>query len=364
MSIRRRSILGGALGACARAPMVGAADGRSAPLRRASSEPVQLTLSSVENDHLAQRVRAAISVVSHRLAGKLLLAADSVSQIDPRSSRRAVVHAVVVLDGQIRGLSSTWPPGLLMRSSQGSTSKTLGLVAISPARPHLVAPTANWAAQPISGMREADGTLGGGTMSATESVARSRNLPSAWAFGRLPDRRLREALGSAGLEAPKGYRAAIAVAYGHLQWTAIDVLTLFDTISSGKARGIRLSGEPAAPSTLATWAATSLEVGDAGGNVRRLLSAPVLHERGTARHLRGALIGLEPVAKTGTAINWRGEDVAKVLAVSFRPRPSVVATVYAAMVAPRLDQPLGTSLPTAAFAPLHHTLIDFAKEIS
>lgn len=364
MSICRRSVLGGALGACAAAPMVGAATDTSAPLRHVTPPPVQLTLSGVENDRLAQRVRAAIRDVSYRLAGKLLLAADAVSQVDPSSGRRAIVHAVVVLDGQIRGLSSTWPPGLLMRSSQGSTSKSLGLVAIAPSLPDLVTPTASWVAQPISGMREADGTRGGGTLSATESVGRSRNLPSAWAFGRLADRRLRGALGLAGLEAPNGYRAAIAVAYGHVQWTAMDVLTLFDTISSGKARGIRLSGERAAPSTLASWAARSLAVGNAGGNVRRLLSAPVLHALGTARHLRGALLGLEPVAKTGTAINWRGEDVAKVLAVSFRPRPSVVATVYAAMVAPRLDQPLGTSLPTAAFAPLHHTLIDFAKEIS
>jgi hypothetical protein len=330
-----------------------------------SNEPWALTLSAEENHRFQTCVRGALRHVSRGLAGKLLLPVDAESQVDPSSDRRAVVHAIVVIDGELRGIWSNWPPGMLRPGPEGSASKALGLIALASLHPYLVSPQATWKAQPLSGMREADGTRGGGSISALEAVARSRNLPAAWAFGHIGDRRLRASLVSSGVEVPTGYPAAVSVAYGHVHWSALQVVTLFDCLASGSARGVRLSRGHVRPSALASWAARTLDSArGSADDVRALLAGPVLHPRGTARHLKDALAGLNPIAKTGTAVNRAGEDVAKVLTLSFRPRPGRTATVYAAMAAPRLDLPLGTSLPTSAFAPLHRSLIDYAKEIS
>lgn len=364
MILRRRFTCGVAAAAAgfeaARANAEGNAVSSGAP-----KLPWALTLSSAENHRFETRVREALRQISRALAGKLLLPVDSAAQVDPSSGRRAVVHALVVIDGELRGFWSNWPPGVLRPGPEGSMSKTLGLIALAPRHPYLVSPQATWIAQPLAGMREADGTRGGGSLSALEAVSRSRNLPAAWAFGQIGDRALRASLSASGIQIPPGYPAAVSVAYGHLQWSPMQVVTLFDSLASGSARGVRLSRDQVRTSALASWAARSLDAArGSADDVRALLAGPVLHPRGTARHLKDALVGLNPIAKTGTAVNRAFEDVAKVLTLSFRPRPGRTATVYAAMTAPRLDQPLGTSLPTSAFAPLHRSLIDYAKEIS
>lgn len=361
----RRQFTCGTAAAVAGIGVARAEAGDGAASSSAPKEPWTLTLSSAENHRFETGVREALRQVSRALAGKLLLPVDSASQVDPSSGRRAVVHAIVVIDGELRGFWSNWPPGVLRAGPEGSTSKTLGLIALAPRYPHLVSPRAMWIAQPLAGMREADGTRGGGSLSALEAVSRSRNLPSAWAFRHIGDRALRASLSVSGIEAPPGYHAAVSVAYGHLPWSPMQVVTLFDSIASGSARGIRLSRDHAPNSALAAWAARSLEAArGSADDVRALLAGPVLHARGTVRHLKDIVGGLNPIAKTGTGVNGSGEDVVKVLALSFRPRPGRTATVYAALTAPRLDQPLGTSLPTSALAPLHRSLIVYAKEIA
>jgi hypothetical protein len=364
MMLRRRDLMAGAVAAVTGAPQSRAFADRGPSLREQPREPWSLTLSTAQNDRFQERVRAAIQEVSRSLAGKLLLPADMASQVDPTSGRRAIVHAVVAVDGEVRGFFSTWPPGVLKPASQGSTSKALGLAVLAAKRPDLLAADATWTAQPIRGLREADGTRGGGRLAALEAVARSRNLPAAWAFAGRPDSDLRADLMSCGIQAPPGYAAAISLAYGHIQWSAMDVLSLFDCIASDNAGGVRLSRSRIRPNAMTAWVAQSLEKSHTTAALRRLLSGPVLHPRGTARHLKTALADLSPLAKTGTAVNRQGEDVAKVLAFAFQPRPKVVASAYVAMVSPRLDQPLGTNLPSAAFGALHRTLIAYAKEIS
>jgi membrane peptidoglycan carboxypeptidase len=365
MTLRRRELMASAVAAVTGAPTLPVLADSGPSLREPPREPLSLTLSTAQNDRFAERVREATRDVSRALVGKLLLPADAASQVDPSSSRRAVIHAMVTVNGEIRGFFSTWSPGVLKSASQGSTSKVLGAVALATARPDLLAADATWAAQPVRGLREADGTRGGGRLSAGEAVARSRNLPAAWVFSRMPDDDLRAALRSGGIEAPAGYPAAISLAFGHIQWSAMDVLCLFDAIASGSARGVNLSRSQVRPKPLVAWVARSLERSHSGAEaLSTLLAGPVLHPRGTARHLKAALTGLSPIAKTGTVVNRHGENVAKVLALAFQPRPKVVAAAYVAMVSPRLNQPLGTNLPSAAFGPLHRTLIEYAKEIS
>ena len=323
--------------------------------------PVRLSISAAENRRLASKVGEAARDLSRSLAGRLLLPVEASMVVDPRSERRAILHVLVVVDGEIRGCFSSYPPALAQPVSQGSIGKPLGLVAMLPADPGLLASGALWFAQPI-GMHEADGSRGGGFITAAEAIARSRNLPTAWALHRSgPEARLRSRLASAGVRLPQGYRPSIALSFGHVEWSPLQVVDLFSVLGGHPAVGL---ARGAVPSKLTGWAKSALDKSALPATyIRALLAGPVTHERGTLRHLKPAIGALHPIAKSGTAINAAGQDIAKVFAASFSPRPGHLATVYTALASPRPSLPLGDALATSALASLHLAAINFSKEL-
>lgn len=333
--------------------------------------PLELTIGLGENRRFRDEVAAALLHVERLLGPRLVLPLTPDSMIDPRSARRAIVHALVMVDGQARGVFSNYVPGLDRPTSLGSISKAIGVLALAEHRPDLLRDAAGWCSQRAFGFRDADGYEGGRCNSprtrrfnARDATAASKNLAMLWALRQLDQSMLRAQLRAAGLDPVPAQLPAVMLSMGHLELSALQAVEFFHAMATGRAlRAAIVSGAAAPASGLAHWAARVVRLPGRAVLVHRVMSSPL---RGTARHLTSELSRTSSlVIKTGTATNAppARQDVGKVLAASFGIGTGGTATVLAAVLSPRPSSlPLGSSLPTAGFGPLHRVLINFAKE--
>ena len=108
-------------------------------MREQPREPWSLTLSTAQNDRFQDRVRDAIQVVSRSLAGKLLLPADTTSQVDPTSGTSSTLVSSLYENLFLISFLALDGHHWLLRSLQSSfTFAPVGRIALSPQ----MAPTA------------------------------------------------------------------------------------------------------------------------------------------------------------------------------------------------------------------------------
>ena len=330
--------------------------------------PLRLTFDAQRNGRFRDSVITALGQVERALSGTLLLPLSPDNMVDPSGERRAIVHAAVLRAGTVYALFSNWLAGFERPTQMGSISKVCGLLPLAESKPLLL--NAHWCRRAAFGFRNANGDRGIASCStksmfdADTCIGASDNLAALWAFRQMDQSAMRGKLVDAGIAGvPTDYMPAIAAALGHIELSPLQVLEMFHTLATGQARRCAIVQDAqAAPTRLATWTAEVMAEPQRARRLRQILAAPVFHALGTARHLRA-----EPVlkqasvvcAKTGTAVNPSGYDVAKVLGLSFVDDSKVPWTLLAMVTSPRPSLPLAGRVSTAAFAPLHRAMLAF-----
>jgi hypothetical protein len=263
---------------------------------------------------------------------------------------QAVLHAVVLRDGDIWKFFSTHPTLFEAPASLGSISKAVVGVPLL-AHAHATSDE-RWCPKTFGGFRNADGSTGVGDchdghaeVPATLAIAKSNNLATIWRLRQLPVQATRDRLKLLGIaNVPVDYHPGIAVALGVVEVSPRQTVECFDALASGNPRRAAIVQRATAkPSAYAQWCADAVRAPTGSHFVRTMLSAPA-EVGGTARFLRSALPGSENLyAKTGTPANGQRMDTGKALVGSYS-RQGHRYTFLLALLSSRADSPLAQQL--------------------
>jgi hypothetical protein len=323
-----------------------------------ASRDVQLTYGLRDNTAFGRAMLDQLQRSGEQMNGRLCIALTKGSALRTRPAvcptdkdkAQAVLHAVVLRDGDIWRIFSTHPKLLETPVSLGSISKAvLGVPLLA----HVHARSdERWCPQAFGGFRNADGSTGvvdchGGhsELPATLAMAKSNNLATIWRLRQLPAQATREQLRPLGVaNVPADYHPGVAVALGVVEVSPRQTLECFDALVSGNPRrAAMVQRATAKPSGYASWCAEAAGDPVGGQFVHTMLSAPA-DVGGTARFLRSALPGSDNLyAKTGTPANAQRLDTGKALVGSYS-RQGHRYTFLVALLSSRTDSPLAQHL--------------------
>lgn len=330
-------------------------------ISHAPSSGVQLTYQLTGNSAFGRAMSEQLQQSGERMVGRLclplvegaVLRSKPVGCPKDHEQAHAVLHAVVLRDGEIWRLYSTHPKLLEAPVSLGSISKAVvgvPLLAHANARADEV-----WCPQTFGGFHNADGSSGvadchasHAEVPATVAMARSNNLATIWRLRQLPAQATRDHLKSLNIaNVPTDYHPGIAVALGVVEVSPRQTVECFDALISGSPRrAAMVQRAPAKPSAYAQWCAGAVAQPAGSQFVHTMLSAPA-DLGGTARFLRSALPGADALyAKTGTPANAQRMDNGKALVGSFS-RQGHRYTFLLALLSSRVASPLAPHLAAA-----------------
>lgn len=392
-----------------------------AALREMPLRGYSLTVKSMDNHRFKQRMDAISAKITEKLGRDcrlfLPLARDGFTEATYRyvtghpncapadlpTSDRAQVLAVLANErGEIVRFyqSGSFEPiyaGVIGRTSNdgrykpeseirdiGSVAKILAALLLAHEGD---TPDQRYCRQYFSGRLDSDGTTGfencdspGAMINAAEAIARSSNLAILWRLRQIPRDKLSQLAGDFKFKLPTDIDPAYAIAFGLVQASPQQVHNLMHSVGrvvlDRGAAGPRihvvhrldLSDDFAAPSVAASSLMTALPNYLASESsrvyVREVLSAVLLHARGTMHFLRAYTPpGSEGefsahIGKTGTPVGEGNKVSDKLVTGSLVKDGKYYSYLFMVRAANPGRIPLGRHLRADDFAPLLTSLLD------
>lgn len=344
----------------------------NATAQQAASNEVVLSFDPIANVRFQAKIEATLVALQNKLGSKLCLAITDSKDAKvpsgncgaPKATERAVVQIYLTRNGLMYRYYSTDGSAFDRATSMGSISKTIGVLALAETGAQT---DESWCAKKFANVKNADGFSGYldcgaaiARVTAVESIARSNNLSTINRLRKIDEKSLRAKLIKAGLaNTPLDYHPGIAVATGVVEPTPRQILELFYAIGAGTATRTsftQVTTQP--PSRLAEWVAHVMSIPSQAIYVNTLMSAPVTHARGSARHLKPMLPADARIyAKTGTSSNSSTQVTGKFLVFSMASGGKVW-TALVAVQSPRPSIQLGVGLQAGDFADIHRLLVN------
>lgn len=289
----------------------------------------------------------------------------------PPAAMAATVHVMMLRDGAIWRIASSFAPGIDKPLVMGSTAKAvlaLPVLALDNARADerwcertSTLSTAEDAVAAIDDGRSPDmpptPCPPGVNIAARKAFAESRNAALIDRMRGIPAEQIREHLASAQVQGAAELRhPAVMVPLGLVDLTPRQTVECFDALASGQSRRAAfLRRANAGASAMARWCAAAVSDPRRKAYVHTMLRAPA-ERGGTAEFATLALSAgsgstLTLLAKTGTPSDARRRDLGKTLLVSFETGGHRY-TALLAVVSPSRAQALALRLPGDFLAPL------------